>query len=62
MHMSQKRGMLDILERVCRAHVLFKDCILGMHSQSRQELQEPSRLLFPTQLERSHRLLIDFSF
>lgn len=23
MHMSQKRGMADILERVCHAHLLF---------------------------------------
>lgn len=35
MHMSQNRGMVDILERVCHAHVLFKDCIPGMHSQDR---------------------------
>lgn len=61
-HMSQKRGMADILDRVCHAHLLFKDCILRMHSQSRGQLQESSRLVFSAQLKRSHRLLIDFSF
>lgn len=59
-HMSQNRGMADIPERVCHAHLLFSNCILGMHSQSRRQLQESSRLLFPTQLKRSHKLLIDF--
>ena len=58
--MSQTRGMVDILEHVCHAHVLFKDCIPGMHSQNRQELQDSSRFLFPTQLEMSHRLLLFF--
>ena len=55
--MSQTRGMVDILEHVCHAHVLFKDCIPGMHSQNRQELQDSSRFLFPTQLEMSHKHL-----
>lgn len=58
--MSQNRGMVDILEHVCHAHVLFKDYIPGMHSQNRQELQDSSRFLLPTQLKMSHRLLIFF--